>query len=401
MIKSFIKESNNLKLKDGFYHTKYDGKWKVLCENKFIENIHKLQLKRIEKGQDEFSVLEILKKRSKKTFGLISAHIMGNSVSDNLLFYHWYERKYDVCVIDKNILYTLNNSTITGWFEKLSKDKIGIRVLEEIEDLFKSKRFPKFTIYYEYFYDFFPNIEEFTFNEFREKVFLNYLLDLFTDSTYIDYKGQKILWRFTDIELEEMGEYGKATSLTGNKAHNPIKYNNLNLPCFTPNFLGDKNYERYYVDDKNYHTPYEVQVSFLLRDLENLLRIDNGLPQVGEGWISETILYQKIKEKFPNQIVVQHGKPKWLGLQHFDIYFPKLNIAIEYQGIQHQKPINFFGGEQAFIKNQERDSRKKKLCKANNCSLFYVFPEDDMDEFVEKLIDLTNKIKIHTHNGYK
>ncbi|MFT7330975.1 MAG: hypothetical protein ACI848_001048 [Roseivirga sp.] len=183
-----------------------------------------------------------------------------------------------------------------------------------------------------------------------------------------------------------MGEYGTVNSLTGNKAHNPIKYNTLILPSFTPNFLGDKNYERHYVNDKNYHTPYELQVRFLLRDLENLLRVENGLPKVGEGWISETILYQKIKEKFPNQIIVQHGKLKWLGLQHFDVHFPELNIAVEYQGIQHQKPIDFFGGEQAFIKNQERDNRKKQLCIENNCNLLYVYPEDDMNEFVEKLL---------------
>ena len=387
MIKSFIKQTNNLKIKDGFYSTRYDGKWKILCENKFIENIHKLQLKKIHKGPDEFSTLEILKKRAENTFDLVSGFFMGDSVSENLLFYHWYERKYNVCVIEKNILYTLNNCTITSWFEKIPKDKIGIRVLEEIEDLFQSNRFPKFTIYYEYFYDFFPNIEEFTFSEFREKVFLKYLLDLFSESIYINYKGQKILWRFTDIELNDMGENGTANSLTGSKAHNPIKYNTLNLPSFTPNFLGDKNYERHYVNDKNCHTPYEVQVRFLLRDLENLLRVENGLPKVGEGWISETILYQKIKEKFPNQIIVQHGKPKWLGLQHFDVYFPELNIAVEYQGIQHQKPIDFFGGEQAFIKNQERENRKKKLCIENNCNLFYVIPEDNMDKFVEKLIE--------------
>lgn len=391
MIKSFIKESNNFLSKDGYYHTKYDGKWKVLCENKFIENIHKLQLKRIEKGSDEFSVLEVLKGRSEKIFDLYSPHIFSKSISDNLLFYHWFERKHDVCVIDKNILYALNITTISGWFNKISEEKVRVRVLEDIEDLFKSKRFSKFTIYYEYFYDFLPDLEQFTFNEFREKVFLEYLLKHFPESKYIDYKGQKRLWRFTDSELQKFGENGNYNEFTGKKVHNPIMYNNLNLPCFTPNFLGEKNHERYYVNDKNYYTPLNTRISFLLRDLENLLRIENGLPKVGEGWISETILYQKIKEKFPNQIVVKHGSPKWLGLQHFDVYFPELNIAIEYQGIQHQKPISFFGGEEAFIKNQERDIRKKNLCKENDCSLFYVFPDEDMNEFVEKLYDVINK----------
>lgn len=386
MIKSFIKKTENLKLKNGFFITKYDGKWKAITEDEFIENIHKLQLRRIEKGQDEFDVFEILKKGAERTFDLISPDNIVNGFSDNLLFYHWYERRYNKSIIQRNILYTLNNFTISNWYEKLSQEKIGSRVLEEIEEIFKSKRFPKFTIYYEFFYDFFPNIEKFTFNEFREKVFLKYLLELFPNCINIKYKNLKELYRFTDVELVKMSEYGTCNTLGENTAHNPIKYTNLNLPCFTPNFLGDKNYERHHLENKTFHTPLEVKVKFALRDLENLLREENGLPKVGQGWISETLLYEKIKEKFPNHIVVQHGSPKWLGLQHFDIYFPELNVAIEYQGVQHQKPVDFFGGKQAFIKNQERDRRKKKLCEENNCTLFFVFPEDDMDEFVTNLI---------------
>jgi hypothetical protein len=33
MIKSFVKQNNNLKIKDGFYAIKYDVKWKVLFQN--------------------------------------------------------------------------------------------------------------------------------------------------------------------------------------------------------------------------------------------------------------------------------------------------------------------------------------------------------------------------------
>ena len=58
-----------------------------------------------------------------------------------------------------------------------------------------------------------------------------------------------------------------------------------------------------------------------------------------------TELYYKIKETFPNEKVVHHGKPSWLGQQHLDIYFPYKNIAIEYQGLQHQEPVEFFGGK--------------------------------------------------------
>ena len=71
--------------------------------------------------------------------------------------------------------------------------------------------------------------------------------------------------------------------------------------------------------------------------------------------------------------------------QHFDIYFTDLNIAIEYQGTQHQKPVEYFGGEEAFIKGKERDERKKKLCVENGCKLFYVYPDDDTKKFIKEL----------------
>jgi len=122
-----------------------------------------------------------------------------------------------------------------------------------------------------------------------------------------------------------------------------------------------------------------------IRESENDLRLSKGLPKIGEGWISETELYYKIKNKFSNYKVIHHGKPTWLGKQHLDIYIPDLNIGIEYQGKQHVVPVEFFGGEISFQENKKRDLRKKKLCEENSCTLYEVFPEDDFNEFVDKI----------------
>ena len=40
----------------------------------------------------------------------------------------------------------------------------------------------------------------------------------------------------------------------------------------------------------------------------------------------------------------------------FDFYIPDLGILIEYDGIQHYVPSDFFGGIKAFKKLQEYDS---------------------------------------------
>jgi hypothetical protein len=54
-----------------------------------------------------------------------------------------------------------------------------------------------------------------------------------------------------------------------------------------------------------------------------------------------------------------------------DFYLPKYNIAIECQGLQHYKPINFFGGEKGFDLTIQRDKIKKELCEKNNIKLVY------------------------------
>lgn len=118
----------------------------------------------------------------------------------------------------------------------------------------------------------------------------------------------------------------------------------------------------------------------ILRQAEDLYRESIGMPKIGCGWLSEAELFHKIADCFTNEKVVQHASPKWLGRQHLDIYFPKWNIAIEYQGIQHYKPVDFFGGEETFEKNKERDIKKESLCKKNNCYLIYA---DEGYDFIE------------------
>lgn len=126
----------------------------------------------------------------------------------------------------------------------------------------------------------------------------------------------------------------------------------------------------------------------ILREAENKLRIERGLPKIGEGWISETDLYYKIKETFPSEEIIHHGRPKWLGRQHLDIFFPKKNIGIEYQGEQHDSPVEFFGGEESFEKRKALDALKKEKCSQNGCHLIYVYPDYDFCELKEKISKL-------------
>lgn len=128
--------------------------------------------------------------------------------------------------------------------------------------------------------------------------------------------------------------------------------------------------------------------------LQNDFRVSKGLPKIGEGWVSETELLYLLKDKFPNEEIIHHGKPKWLGRQHVDIWFPKLNIGVEYQGKQHDEPVEFFGGEKGFKSSKERDERKKKLFKENNANLIEVrkgYKIDDIVININQYINLKNR----------
>jgi hypothetical protein len=81
------------------------------------------------------------------------------------------------------------------------------------------------------------------------------------------------------------------------------------------------------------------------REIENNARVLANMPKVGQGWISETELYELIRIAFENETpVIQHGSPAWLGQQHLGVWIPMWNVAIEYQGLQHDQPVEFFGG---------------------------------------------------------
>lgn len=116
---------------------------------------------------------------------------------------------------------------------------------------------------------------------------------------------------------------------------------------------------------------YYKEIKTTIREFENEIRIKRGYKLVGT-FTQETILFEKLKTHFKSHKIVSQGSPKWLKLQRIDIYFPELNIGIEYHGEQHFIPVDYFGGEDGLKKNIERDERKMKLCFENGCKLFVV-----------------------------
>ena len=131
--------------------------------------------------------------------------------------------------------------------------------------------------------------------------------------------------------------------------------------------------------------------SVFIHSLQNEFRVSRGIPKIGEGWVSETDLYYKLQGHFSPKKVIHHGKPKWLGKQHVDIWFPEYKIGIEYQGQQHDRPIEFFGGEKSFEENKKRDERKRMLFKENNAFLIEVREGFDFEILCEEIKSFIHK----------
>lgn len=127
------------------------------------------------------------------------------------------------------------------------------------------------------------------------------------------------------------------------------------------------------------------KIKSFIKDSENEWRKSNHLPEIGKGWIHESQLFEELRKTFKNQKIEQHARPKFLGQQHYDIYFPEYKIACEYQGDQHFKAISYFGGEDSFKSNQERDRRKRRISKINDVILIEVMPNYNLENLVERI----------------
>jgi len=74
----------------------------------------------------------------------------------------------------------------------------------------------------------------------------------------------------------------------------------------------------------------------------------------------------------------------------FDFYLPKLNVCIEFDGEQHYKSFEFFGGEKRLNSTQRKDQIKSQYCKTNNIKLIRIpyWEFDNIEEILKKELGL-------------
>lgn len=82
----------------------------------------------------------------------------------------------------------------------------------------------------------------------------------------------------------------------------------------------------------------------------------------------------------------------------FDFYFPDDNLLIEYQGIQHARPIGRFGGKDYFNTLQEHDRRKREYAEKHGIKLLEIWYYD-FDRIEEILKNNLNLETVETDIG--
>jgi hypothetical protein len=78
------------------------------------------------------------------------------------------------------------------------------------------------------------------------------------------------------------------------------------------------------------------------------------------------------------------------GLLSYDFYLPYYNLLIEFQGEQHERPFDYFGGEEKFIIQQEHDRLKRLYALDNNINLLEIwyYDFDRIKEILHKKLQL-------------
>jgi hypothetical protein len=124
----------------------------------------------------------------------------------------------------------------------------------------------------------------------------------------------------------------------------------------------------------------------------------NHLKGQGCPFCKESKGENKIRElldKFSIKFIPQHkfDECKNKNVLPFDFYLPEYNTCIEFNGIQHYKPIDYFGGEKRFKEQQKTDAIKKDYCEKNKIKLIVI----KYNENVNKITTIL-KLKMNEQN---
>lgn len=170
-------------------------------------------------------------------------------------------------------------------------------------------------------------------------------------------------------------------------------YANYRILLLLSNILLSCKYVEYYIDSEICYNREFLAYVYNLRKILNYSDIKQVDPwekerEFNDKWTHEKELYSIIAQNYDKYTIIRHYRDSWLDNLELDIYIKELNIGIEYQGIQHYKPLKHWGGEEGFVTRRANDLRKKRLCQAHGTELVeFSYLEEITDDLVAQKLD--------------
>lgn len=105
----------------------------------------------------------------------------------------------------------------------------------------------------------------------------------------------------------------------------------------------------------------------------------------GERFISDVLISNNIK--FISQKTFDDCKN--IRALRFDFYLQDYNVVVEFDGLQHFQPVDFFGGEDDLIIRQKRDEIKTRYCQEHKIHLVripYYYTKNQIEETILNIL---------------
>ncbi len=125
----------------------------------------------------------------------------------------------------------------------------------------------------------------------------------------------------------------------------------------------------------------------------------DGCPECNKSKLENKIKYFLLEKQIE---FIEEKKFDWLIYKEnmrLDFYLPKYNIAIECQGEQHFKPIDFSGKlteketYEQFKLIRNRDKKKREICELNNVKILYYADKKYQNDIIVDLDEILKNIE--------
>lgn len=136
----------------------------------------------------------------------------------------------------------------------------------------------------------------------------------------------------------------------------------------------------------NYNCPNHSELGVQSTSWTHFKEFNYGCPHCHKISRGENKIYKYLSDNHVS-FIKEHSFEDCMYKRHlkFDFYIPSINLIIEYNGQQHYKPVEIFGGKNNYNNSSKRDKIKLDYCKKNNIELL-IIPYWDYDN-IEKILE--------------